>query len=225
MTAASPSRSRRRPRRRWTVGITLTTTLSTLAATALTGCTTSPPSPPEVPDILWVTDEPTGPLEADEWVQTARAYELLSSVAWNAGDYTDPALARVTAPLLIQEHGRRRKAEAGRSEGQILMAGPTPFTPASVKASTSGDRAVVTGCWVEGWFLDAETSAPQVSGGREVQYELKRDDHDNPQVVDAYSKATTCDPTDIPRAVFAPAPEIPTHWPDPDDIRIPNYKP
>jgi hypothetical protein len=225
MTAATPSRSRRRRRHKLTDGTALATTLTALTTAVLTGCATSSLSPPEVPEIVWITDEPTGPLEDDEWVKTVRTYGILSSVAWNAGDYTDPALATVAAPQRIQATWSRREAEAGRSEGQILMAGPTPFTPVTVEASTSGDRAVVTGCAVEGWIIDAQNLDPRVEGGREVQYELKRDDHDNPQVVAVNSMADTCDPTHIPRAVFDPAPQVPTRWPAPDDIRIPEYKP
>jgi hypothetical protein len=129
-----------------------------MSALVLTGCTTSAPLT-ERPALVWQDGEPTGPLEANPWVQALRTSDLEGQIASATLDFTTPALYESSDLDLIAS--RRWMLEtAARSEEWAYPPGPTPMIPVHVEESSDGDSAKVTICRASDWLISAEHPAP-----------------------------------------------------------------
>ena len=131
-----------------------------VAFTALiAGCTSPEPSTLEVPDVVWPAGEPAGELEDSAWVQAVREAEVLSSVAWNNLDYSDPALIEAwgydsVVEKVYPEAERRlddRRAEiVGFPDNlRLVDVGPVPLLALDVEEELDGAR--VTACVASAW--------------------------------------------------------------------------
>lgn len=193
-----------------------------VAFTALiAGCTSPEPSTLEVPDVVWPAGEPAGELEYSAWVQAVREAEVLSSVAWNNLDYSDPALIEAWGYDSVVEEvfpaaewrlgDMRSQITAVPDNPRLVDAGPIPLLVLDVEGELDGAR--VTVCVASGWsrfrgelqnasiayYHVKETSAGDHSitkewAGVDIQNERKDE----------------CAPDLLPVGLFDPVPEPPT---------------
>ena len=204
------NRGPRTTARPWT-GAALVLTLALTGA----GCS-SGPEPLVVPEVRWPQGEPSGELESDPWVQAAREYEVLFAAAWNAHDWSDPALLDVVSGSIVGRtaSGQRDALDQGR---YFTLVGPMPFEPLSVE-ETGPDKAEVVVCAYATWSLASGQVAPASPVAFERGYYLERDESGQVRVMTTYRTESECDVDSISPGFFDPAPE-PVDGLDGDDVR------
>ncbi|MFB8227733.1 hypothetical protein [Cellulosimicrobium sp. NPDC055967] len=179
------------------------------------GCA-SESEPLVVPEVRWPQGEPSGELESDPWVQALREYEALFAAAWNAHDWSDPALLAVMSGDIVHRtaSGQRDALDQGR---YFTLVGPRPFEPLSVE-ETGPDKAEVVVCAYATWSLASGQVAPASPVAFERGYYLERDESGQVRVMTTYGTETECDVDSIKPGFFDPAPE-PLDGLDGDDVR------
>lgn len=189
------------------------------ASVLLTGCSGGePPSELPVPDVTWPDGAPSGEIEDSRWVQIVREAEVLSSVAWNNLDYSDPALINAwgyeTVLEVLHDYAELRFVPAAYdTEDQarsLLDWGPNPLIILDV--ADEGDSGVVTACAVAGRTITGDIWNVVVreyrvrdlgNGSTEISYE---DESSAPSELGL----DQCTTDAMPEPVFNPAPELPS---------------
>lgn len=204
--------------------------LSALAALTLTACAdgAEPPSELLVPDVAWADGAPSGELEDSPWVQAVRNAELLSSVAWNNLDYSDPALIHawgydsVAEDLFPDAEWRMQGVPthiiAVPDSHRLIDVGPLPLMPLSVDEGPDG--ASVTACVgaqktkFRGDFQTATIEYYHVEETGAGSYSITREspslDMKNARRDECTLDVLPLGPDRLPGGLFDPAPAPPT---------------
>lgn len=176
-------------------------------AVSLTACT--PPedtAPMPEPTAVWTSAAPDGALDGDPWVVATRASLEAQAVARNRNDFSLASLAATTGydvqTRLFAAAGDRLES-AGRTQ---ILPGPTPFAPTQVEPAADGGSAVVRGCIAQDWASD-EGTVPDELNPRGVEYQLEQDGDRTLLTASRSVSSLDCSGTDLPVALFEPAPD------------------
>ena len=189
-----------------------------LVVAVVSACSSAePPSQLPVPEVTWPDNAMAHGLEDSPWVQIVREAEVLSSVAWNYLDYSDPDLIstwgyETVVDEMVRDAELRFVPSLYSSTSDfpsLLDWGPNPIVPVKVDETEGG--AIVTACAVFSRnAVDGEVRAVElrsyeirdVEGGTTITYET------SDQSVEDLG-FPECGPDRIEGAFFAPPPELP----------------
>lgn len=195
--------------------------LAAASAGGLAGCRVVKRPAPPYPAVEWQGGAPTGPLEADPWVQATRKFLEAEAVARNLNDFSIPELVK-TASLDVRSRAARPAFnDVKQKRRPDIFPGPTPFMPLSVAPNFRGspDRAAVRGCKATRWSSE-EGGVPAKVKGYGVEYRMERLPDGTMRVEStAGVPSLKCSGVTLPVALFVPAPE-PSDVTDVKDIVI-----
>lgn len=191
-----------------------------LVVAVVSACSSAePPSQLPVPEVTWPDSAMAHGLEDSPWVQIIREAEVLSSVAWNNLDYSDPALINAWGyDTVVDELYRDAQLrfvpgmyELSPLAASLLDWGPNPLVILDV--ADEGTSGVVTACAVNtrklgsGDIHSVKVSIYEVRdvGDGATEINVKQADPDTRQEIKG-----GCGHDVIPEVRFDPAPEFPS---------------
>ncbi|KUM36328.1 hypothetical protein [Arthrobacter sp. EpRS71] len=195
--------------------------LAAVTAGGLSGCRVVKRPAPPYPTVEWQGAEPSGPLEADPWVQATRKFLEAEAVARNINDFSIPELAKTASRDARSRAARPAIDDVKQGRRPDILPGPTPFLPLSVTPTFRGDpdRAAVRGCKATEWSSE-EGKVPAELKGYSVEYRMERLPDGTMRVESTVGiPALECSDATLPIALFVPAPE-PSDVTDVKDIVI-----
>jgi hypothetical protein len=182
----------------------------------LAGCTPSAPSAPTpLPSSSWTGDAPDGPLEADAWVQAARASLEAQAIAQNQNDFSLPSLTDSTGADLRSRLYRDARDTVLAGKRTAVLPGPTPFLPTDVIAE-SESSASVQGCIATVWSSDDGT-APTTLEPYGIEFRMELEGDHRVITLNTEKGSIDCSDVDLPIALFDPKPK-PSSVQDAQDI-------
>ncbi|MEO3942047.1 hypothetical protein V3C41_13280 [Paenarthrobacter nicotinovorans] len=195
--------------------------LAAVTAGGLAGCRVVKRPAPPYPEVQWQGAAPSGPLEADPWVQATRKFLEAEAVARNINDFSIPELVKTASRDVRSRAARPAFEDVKQRRRPDILPGPTPFLPLSVTPDFRGnpDRAAVRGCRASEWSSE-KGDVPAELKGYGVEYRMERLTDGTLRVESiAGISGSECSEVSLPMALFVPAPE-PSDVTDAKDIVI-----
>jgi len=183
--------------------------LTAVTAGGLAGCRVVKRPAPPYPAVEWQGAAPSGPLEADPWVQATRRFLEAEAVARNINDFTIPELVQTASKDIRSRAARPALDDVKQKRRPDILPGPTPFLPLSVTPNfrNDPDRAAVRGCKATEWSSEnGEVPADVKAYGVEYRMERLRDGTLRVESSAAVF-GSECSDVTLPVALFDPLPE------------------